>query len=96
MDGEITCREAGRRGGKAVKEKFGKEFYVEIGQRGGGTTLERHGESHFSRIGKLGGQTTAARHGREHYEKMQQKGTGRLKKLLELGRQKEAELNGGG
>jgi general stress protein YciG len=31
----MTVQEAGRKGGNAVKEKYGPEFYSKIGQKGG-------------------------------------------------------------
>ncbi len=33
--GEISVREAGRRGGTTTKERHGPEFYREIGHKGG-------------------------------------------------------------
>lgn len=33
--GEMTVREAGRRGGEKVKELYGHEFYSKIGHKGG-------------------------------------------------------------
>ncbi|MBX6771945.1 MAG: Em GEA1 (EM1), partial [Chloroflexi bacterium] len=32
---EMTVREAGKKGGEAVKEKYGPEFYSKIGKKGG-------------------------------------------------------------
>lgn len=33
--GEISVREAGRRGGNTTKERHGPDFYREIGHKGG-------------------------------------------------------------
>ncbi len=33
--GQMTVAEAGRRGGNAVKKKYGTAFYEEIGHKGG-------------------------------------------------------------
>jgi len=33
--GEISVREAGRRGGNTTKKRHGHEFYEKIGQKGG-------------------------------------------------------------
>jgi len=33
--GEISVREAGRRGGQATSNSHGREFYSEIGHKGG-------------------------------------------------------------
>ena len=32
---QMTVQEAGKKGGDAVKEKYGPEFYSQIGQKGG-------------------------------------------------------------
>ena len=32
---EMTVREAGRKGGSKVRDKYGKEFYQKIGKMGG-------------------------------------------------------------
>ncbi|HEY9766172.1 MAG TPA: KGG domain-containing protein [Chroococcales cyanobacterium] len=33
--GELTVREAGKKGGEKVKAEYGPEFYSEIGHKGG-------------------------------------------------------------
>ncbi len=53
--GDITVREAGRRGGTSTKKKYGGDFYKAIGKKGGETTKERHGPEHYEKIGKKGG-----------------------------------------
>lgn len=58
--GEISVREAGRRGGSKVRDKYGREFYEKIGKvggkKGGSTTKERYGPDYYKRIGTMGGQ----------------------------------------
>ncbi len=39
-EGEITTREAGRRGGRATLEQHGIEFFAKIGKKGGQRTKE--------------------------------------------------------
>lgn len=34
-EGEMTVREAGRKGGETTSERYGHEFYEEIGKKGG-------------------------------------------------------------
>ncbi len=36
--GEITCKDAGRRGGEKTSERHGPEFYERIGRMGGQRT----------------------------------------------------------
>ncbi len=58
--GDISVREAGRRGGSKVREKYGSEFYQKIGKvggkKGGTTTKERYGPDYYKKIGTMGGQ----------------------------------------
>lgn len=54
--GGMSVREAGRKGGNKVKEKYGPEFYSEIGHKGGETVLRERGPEFFSEIGHKGGQ----------------------------------------
>lgn len=51
---EMTVREAGRKGGTKVREKYGLDFYKEIGRRGGTATYENHGREFYVNIGRLG------------------------------------------
>lgn len=51
----ITASEAGKLGGAVVRERYGREHFVNAGQRGGATTKERYGTEHYARIGRIGG-----------------------------------------
>lgn len=53
--GEISVREAGRRGGAATAKKHGRKFYEEIGRKGGEATHEKYGPEFYSEIGTKGG-----------------------------------------
>jgi len=50
----ITVNEAGRRGGLAVLQRHGREFYVGIGKKGQAAMRQRY-PGWASRWGKLGG-----------------------------------------
>jgi general stress protein YciG len=65
---------AGRRGGEAVKEHYGSEFYREIGEKGGGTVKERYGTEFYREIGKRGGETVKQERGSEYYSTIGRKG----------------------
>ena len=52
---EVTCSQAGKRGGARTKAKHGPEFYRAIGSKGGKATYKKHGPKHFENIGELGG-----------------------------------------
>ncbi len=79
--GEMTVREAGRRGGETVKAKYGQGFYETIGQKGGTKTAER-GAEYYSQIGHKGGSVTAERHGQSFYEAIGRKGGARVRELI--------------
>ncbi len=52
----MSVREAGKRGGDRVKEKYGSEFYEAIGRKGGEATKSKYGPSFYEEIGSKGGQ----------------------------------------
>ncbi|HWP35828.1 MAG TPA: hypothetical protein VNM66_09545 [Thermodesulfobacteriota bacterium] len=65
--GQMTVREAGRKGGVATSLKYGREFYEAIGKKGG----------------KIGGETTKEKYGPQFYETIGRKGGQRVKELIE-------------
>src|SRR3990172_8409258 len=76
-DGQVlTVREAGRRGGRKVKEMYGHEHYVKMGQKGGQVMASTRGKDFYSDIGRLGGQAVKERHGMEFFREMGRKGGG--------------------
>ena len=58
-DGNMSVREAGRKGGKTTRAKYGPEFYQEIGHKGGKTVSEKYSHEHFQAIGRKGGRKVA-------------------------------------
>ena len=78
--------ENARRGGMAVREKYGQEFFAKIGSKGGKTVRERRGPEFYASIGRLGGQTTRDTLGVDHYERI-----GRLGGLRARQREREAQ-----
>jgi general stress protein YciG len=63
-----------RRGGEAVRAKYGREFFSSIGKKGGDTVRREHGSDFYAKIGKKGGETTKARQGHEFYARIGKKG----------------------
>jgi general stress protein YciG len=73
--GEMSVREAGRKGGEKTSETHGPEFYSEIGHKGG----------------EKGGEVTKQRYGPEFYSEIGHKGGQKVKELIERGRKEEGE-----
>ncbi|HEU0168759.1 MAG TPA: hypothetical protein VFS62_13360 [Chloroflexota bacterium] len=62
----------GKNGGRAVREKYGVDFFREIGRKGGNSLKDRG--ANYQELGRLGGEVTKARHGSEHYSAIGRKG----------------------
>ena len=58
-DGNMSVREAGRKGGKTTRARYGPEFFQEIGAKGGTAVSERYSNEHFREIGRKGGRRVA-------------------------------------
>src|SRR5215469_8692824 len=90
----MSVREAGQKGGEAVKKRYGSEFYEQIGRKGGLATKEAHGHEFYEQIGKKGGkkggEATRDRYGPNFYERIGQKGGQRVKELIEQGKRASA------
>ena len=54
--GDMTVREAGRKGGEKVASERGHEFYEEIGKKGGEKVASERGHEFYEEIGHKGGQ----------------------------------------
>jgi general stress protein YciG len=55
----MSVRDAGRKGGRATRARYGPEFFAEIGQKGGKTVSQRYPSEHFQEIGRKGGRRVA-------------------------------------
>ncbi len=73
---KMSIREAGRKGGLRVREKYGHEFYVGIGAKGGRALADKRGSDYFSEIGKKGGDSTLQKHGVKFYSQIGSKSAG--------------------
>jgi general stress protein YciG len=79
----MTVREAGKKGGDAVRKKYGPSFYEEIGRKGGERTKERHGAGFYGAIGQKGGNAVKDKYGTGFYEEIGHKGGQKVKRLIE-------------
>ena len=72
--GPVAGTEEARRGGQAVRAKYGKEFFSRIGKKGGDTVRREHGSDFYAQIGKKGGDSTKQRQGADFYARIGKKG----------------------
>jgi general stress protein YciG len=55
------AREAGRKGGETVKNRYGQGFYQSIGKKGGETVKRERGPGFYAEIGRKGGEMRGVR-----------------------------------
>ena len=80
--GEMSVREAGKKGGDTVRERYGSGFYETIGRKGGQATRERHGAQFYETIGQKGGRVVKEKYGSDFYEEIGHKGGQKVKQLI--------------
>lgn len=91
-NGKMTVQEAGRRGGEAVRQKYGPNFYSEIGQKGGQARREELGSQGYAAIGRKGGEVVSQ--DRDHMAQIGHKGGQRVRELVREGRESEGGKKG--
>ena len=55
----MSVQDAGRKGGRATRARYGPEFFAKIGQKGGMAVSQRYPSEHFQAIGRKGGRRVA-------------------------------------
>src|SRR5690349_2210022 len=63
--GDMSVRQAGRKGGKHTATKHGPEFYREIGRRGGQARKKQLGAGGYADLGRKGGEARKGQLGSE-------------------------------
>lgn len=89
-DREMSVREAGKKGGDTVRDRYGSGFYEEIGRKGGRATRDRHGVEFYESIGQKGGKVVKEKYGADFYEEIGHKGGQKVKKLIAEAKKKLA------
>ena len=89
-DEESRFAKAGRAGGAATREKYGREHLREMGKRGGAVT-SKLGSEHYQNMGKRGGAKILETRGREFFQAIGKKGAARRLELERLGREAERQ-----
>ena len=89
--GEMSVREAGKKGGDTVRDRYGSGFYEQIGRKGGQATRERHGAEFYEAIGQKGGKVVKEKYGADFYEQIGHKGGQKVKKLIADAKRTAAE-----
>ncbi len=56
MPGEMSVRDAGRKGGETTARNHGHDFYEEIGRKGGNARKRELGHEGYEELGQKGGQ----------------------------------------
>ena len=56
FDDRDRASAAGKKGAATLKERFGREHFVEMGRSGGASNRDKHGADHFRELGRRGGQ----------------------------------------
>ena len=64
--GPVAGSEQAKRGGQAVRDKYGSAFFAQIGKKGG-AAMKQRGPAYFAEIGRKGGEATKQKHGSELY-----------------------------
>jgi uncharacterized protein len=80
--GDMSVRQAGKKGGEKVRDRYGSGFYEKIGRKGGQATRARHGPEFYETIGTKGGKAVKAKYGAKFYATIGHKGGQRVKALI--------------
>lgn len=56
FDDRDRASAAGKKGAATLKERFGREHFVNMGKAGGASNRDKHEADHFKELGRRGGQ----------------------------------------
>ena len=78
----MSTTEAGRKGGSAVRNKYGEDYFRRIGKKGGTVLKEKRGTQYYRTIAKKDGNANMAKNGIDHFSEMGKKGGKTTKERL--------------
>ncbi len=70
----MTTREAGRKGGTTVRDRYGEDYYRRIGRIGGTALKDKRGSDYYRDIASKGGKANMTKYGPDHFAAMGKKG----------------------
>jgi general stress protein YciG len=72
MTDDLTCKEAGQRGGKATLAKHGPDYFRELGRRGNASPNRVPGQR--AQAARAGGAARLAKYGQSYFVEMGRRG----------------------
>ena len=81
-EGEMSVREAGKKGGDTVRERYGSGFYETDRPQGRASDPRAARRPVLRTIGQKGGRVVKDKYGSDFYEEIGHKGGQKVKKLI--------------
>jgi uncharacterized protein len=70
----MSTLDVSRKGGRTVRDKYGKDYYRRIGKKGGTALKKQRGSDYYREIAQKGGMANVTKYGVQHFSDMGKKG----------------------